>query len=367
MKVIIDNDKKLVFTPSMPITFFDFFTKKCNTKEKFFKLLDEFEDYLLDSYKFCLNWSNEGFDCNEMMESFIRRGLVKENPFNWMLEYKKDKNHFNPFFSIMTGNLNIKNTISSHLEEFYHPVLNMHQIPKVPSDIGDLYNRNIDKKFVCLNARVNNRFYRTAIYTFLKSINALEESNYSYNTRGDFQDYPQIWYEKQHELNQIEEEFGDKLEAIENPSDSPFINSFCNIVTETYFDGNYDDSYRGSFFMSEKVYKPMISCQPFLMVSMPFYLQNMKEYGFKTFSDYWDESYDNCESGVDRLSMICKIIDDLSQKSLQELKEMYIDMIPILEHNFKHTFKLPELYPELSNPRRHELIESKVMKELLES
>jgi len=366
MKLIVDKSRKLLFTPTMPVVFFDFFTKYCNTKEKFYELLDEFEDYLYDSYKFCLNYSNEGFDYYYMMETFVKNEIIEENPFNWMLEYKKDRGHHNPFFSILTGNLNIKKIVPTHLEDFFHPVLNMHYIPEIPTDINYLENRKFTKKFVCFNARIENRFYRSSIFTFLKSINILDDCNYSFNSRGEYSEYPIIWFESKEEREKHESKTGLFNSSIEMPNSIPFTNSFCNIVTETYFDGNYDDSFRGSFFMSEKIYKPMISCQPFIVASSSNYLSQMKELGFKTFDKWWDESYDECENGVERLSKICRVIKKLSEKSIVELREIYLEMIPILHHNFNLTFKLPDLNPDLKNPTADLHIESKVMSKLLE-
>jgi hypothetical protein len=59
----------------------------------------------------------------------------------------------------------------------------------------------------------------------------------------------------------------------------------------------------------------------------------LKECGFKTFSNYWNEDYDNEPNGQLRKERIVTEIKNLLNKSKEELHEMYWDMMPILEHN----------------------------------
>lgn len=104
--------------------------------------------------------------------------------------------------------------------------------------------------------------------------------------------------------------------------------SFCDIVTESRFaqlTGNY----------SEKVFQPMFYKKPFILVAPPKTLSILKQQGFKTFEDYWDESYDNSYEHDRRMFKIFDIIDYIESKSIEELREMYLDMAPILEHNYK--------------------------------
>ena len=55
--------------------------------------------------------------------------------------------------------------------------------------------------------------------------------------------------------------------------------------------------------------------------------------GFKTFSEFWDESYDGHE-GRDRFVKILELIDSLANKSTTELEQMYQGMQDILDHNY---------------------------------
>lgn len=103
---------------------------------------------------------------------------------------------------------------------------------------------------------------------------------------------------------------------------------FCDVVTESRFaqpTANY----------SEKVYRPMFYKKPFIMVGPPHTLQYMQEQGFQTFGDFWDESYDMMEDHESRLFAIFKVIDKINEMSIDQLKEMYSKMLPIVEHNRK--------------------------------
>ena len=64
------------------------------------------------------------------------------------------------------------------------------------------------------------------------------------------------------------------------------------------------------------------------------YLAYLRQMGFRTFTDFWDESYDGYE-GKDRYFKILKLIDTLATKSLQELEYMYLSMQFTLDHNYQ--------------------------------
>jgi hypothetical protein len=95
-----------------------------------------------------------------------------------------------------------------------------------------------------------------------------------------------------------------------------FLNSCIHIVTETSFQNN-------ELFLSEKGLKPIIMYQPFIVFGPISYLKRLKTYGFKTFSDFWDESYDNIEDCKNRLEVLIKLVNDLNKKPIEELNELY--------------------------------------------
>ena len=86
-------------------------------------------------------------------------------------------------------------------------------------------------------------------------------------------------------------------------------------------------------FLTEKLFRPMLYWHPQLVQCTTGTLDYLKQLGFKTFSNYWNEDYDNEPNGKIRTAMIVDEVKKLNNKSLEELHEMYWDMMPILEHN----------------------------------
>ena len=59
---------------------------------------------------------------------------------------------------------------------------------------------------------------------------------------------------------------------------------------------------------------------------------NTASLGYKH-PDYWDESYDSVDDNEEKLNRIMAVVKELSNKPLEELHEMYFDMMPILKNN----------------------------------
>lgn len=122
--------------------------------------------------------------------------------------------------------------------------------------------------------------------------------------------------------------------------------SFCDIVGESRFT-------RPMGNVSEKVFKPICYKKPFVLAAPAKSLVYLKSLGFETFSDFWDESYDNCEHHEERLKKVLTVIDFIDSMSLTELRFMYEKMIPIVDHNFKIASEIVhQFWYDLSN-RKH--------------
>jgi hypothetical protein len=77
----------------------------------------------------------------------------------------------------------------------------------------------------------------------------------------------------------------------------------------------------------------MLLKKPFIVMGPKCFLTHLRQMGFRTFYEYWDENYDGYEP-VQKYKMILKLLDDLSKKPIFELEQMYRDMQPILDHNY---------------------------------
>lgn len=88
-----------------------------------------------------------------------------------------------------------------------------------------------------------------------------------------------------------------------------------------------------TFFPTEKTVRPMLLKKPFIVFGSCNYLEHMRQMGFRTFADFWDEDYDGYE-GADRLHGIQKLIDSIASMSMDQLESMYWDMKYTLDHNY---------------------------------
>jgi hypothetical protein len=98
------------------------------------------------------------------------------------------------------------------------------------------------------------------------------------------------------------------------------------VVAETNWASNYA-------FFTEKTVKPIIARRLFLMVGGKGYLQALRDFGFKTFSDVIDESYDLVDDDLLRFEVVGKVIKWLCAQDQNEILQR---IQPVVEHNFNH-------------------------------
>lgn len=120
-----------------------------------------------------------------------------------------------------------------------------------------------------------------------------------------------------------------------------YFSSFVSLITETHFFNNEDSD--NVLFFTEKIDKVIGVGQPFIIVSVPNYIETLKKLGFKTFDRWWDESYDNITDENKRLDKIVNLVESICKKDDVELQKMYREMIPILKHNQKVSLFLDSL------------------------
>jgi hypothetical protein len=107
------------------------------------------------------------------------------------------------------------------------------------------------------------------------------------------------------------------------------LKSFLCVVTETVFDYPY-------CFITEKTFKTFLNKRPFVILGPPGTLKQIKQLGFKTFDTIIDESYDEIVDPSARLIKVVKIIESISQLSIDEIKKIMLDIQPILDFNHNH-------------------------------
>jgi len=104
-------------------------------------------------------------------------------------------------------------------------------------------------------------------------------------------------------------------------------NFLFELVAETFCTGR-------TFFPTEKSTKPMLLKKPFITMGPKCFLIHLRQMGFQTFHDFWDESYDGHDH-LQRYVKILELIDSLANKTTAELTDLYQAIQPILEHNYQ--------------------------------
>jgi len=212
------------------------------------------------------------------------------------------------------------------------------------------YDTNIipEKLFLMWNRRY--RPHRTELALHLELNNCVDNSYISFPERHvemstvDF--YSQVGpiHEKYPYMDDsLIKRFGDRLPLVldnetdiivmcqdtDNRSRPYYQNSLISIVTET----NYYDS---AISLTEKSFKPMKEKHPFITVGVNGALREIRNLGFKTFNDFWDESYDDILDPVDRMKKLNEIIANISSWTAERKIDFRKAVKPILDYNYQH-------------------------------
>lgn len=124
---------------------------------------------------------------------------------------------------------------------------------------------------------------------------------------------------------------GEIKNASFDPGKEYFANVFCHIVTETLF-------YESTLHLTEKSLRPFVNRRPFILAGPPGSLKYLQSYGFKTFAEFWDESYDDELDPHHRLDKILALVETINEMTLAEMEVMLNKMNDILEYNFQHFY-----------------------------
>ena len=314
---------------------FTFFTSNFKNKVEFFKFMDTYLDYLKTGSTFIFDNSHEFLNFQLKLNDLGNQ----LNPFELILNYINNHNLKNNSIQVWTGNLHIKSNIDNSYKNIVFPKIRFADFPRYCDDINLLTNRTFNKKFICVMGKVREN--RDNLFNFLNESNILTNSYYSYNT---------VWVDTTLPTHYLEDDTFIKSTPIWELS-SHFMKggyeyqskSFVNIVSETFFFNNSkfgDPNGEGVLYFSEKIFKSITMAQPFILLAKSNSLKKLKELGFKTFSDFWDESYDTEENDDIRFKKICNLINHINNFSLSECKDIYEKMIPILKHNYYQSFEI---------------------------
>lgn len=125
----------------------------------------------------------------------------------------------------------------------------------------------------------------------------------------------------------LSEEFGKSHMSLLN-----FYHNFdVEIAVDTWTQGN-------TFFPTEKTIRPILAGKPFIIYGAKHWLKNLRDMGFMTWEDCWDQSYDDY-SGIERWKRMQVLIEDLSSR------DDYLEKaLEIAKYNKKHALKIAKKY-----------------------
>ena len=117
---------------------------------------------------------------------------------------------------------------------------------------------------------------------------------------------------------------------IQHPSNLNLLQYYRDIFVDIVVEPNVSGV---CFLVTEKLWRAILAKRPFIVVSNPNYLNNLKRLGFKTFEDFWSEEYDLYRE-ADRIHSIEPLLIQISAWTTEELSNKLLDMDAILTHNF---------------------------------
>lgn len=235
----------------------------------------------------------------------------------------------------------------------YHPnqLNDLNYVSELPTSADVLSITQRPKHFICLN-RNSQRPHRYYLSLFFEKYKLYDKAIYSllmplhqnnFKKLNDLEEYKSIVLQK----IPLEIDTQNRIQTLEGFHTGNtflkqnYLDSYFNIVTETCFA-------EGQIFFTEKILKPLMCLQPFIVLSSPNYLKKLKELGFKTFDSLWDESYDSIIDNEDRLLKLFEIIKEISEWSLEECEKNYKSVLDICIYNREHLSTFWEI-DEFSN------------------
>ena len=108
--------------------------------------------------------------------------------------------------------------------------------------------------------------------------------------------------------------------------------SLVYVPTETVYFGRRTH-------ITEKTFKAIALEMPFVLMAPAGSLEYLREYGFQTFSDIFDESYDEETDDIRRVEQVIKLLKDLDNLSVQERQQIHRACLPRVEHNYRHFYQ----------------------------
>lgn len=301
--------------------------------------------------KLVLSNSHEAFHhvVNDIYQHIVIRFTIPADQIILLSESADIASHI----KTVSKQLNLPEIKSRWMRRFEYDIQdNMKRMNQFPST---LENKQYDKKFLCFNRRWRGN--RVALVALLYALDLIKYGHVSLGKADDNRDWHSMYYRIKNYMSPSVEGY-ELLEQVEHDlltnqplfyldstdltvnravlnEDTNYLygDTYFSVVTETLF---FEREKPGEYgrFLSEKTFKPVAMNHPFIIVSTPNFLVKFRELGYKSFSPYINEEYDNELDDAKRMMKIAKEIERLSKLSPTELEDFLVAMREICEYNY---------------------------------
>lgn len=227
-------------------------------------------------------------------------------------------------------------------------------------DINYVSNDSTNYKFSALSR--NYHPWRLSLYLYFLENNLLDSFIYSFHNFLPYavnkdisidtvkEDTTKLGYELTTKLNDwidgLPYDLGNRNSKWINEINDAISNSDFHLLIESHLDPylftNFQSS-RGKYniedfspaFPTEKTWRVMLCKRPFIAATTPYFLKGLKQLGFKTFSPFIDESYDNVENNDDRINVLLNEIKRIINLPEDERNYIITQCKDICEHNYQ--------------------------------
>lgn len=206
--------------------------------------------------------------------------------------------------------------------------------------LSEIKPKKANKKFI-ITSKLHDHEYRSIFRAVLRDW--IDEDDTWYNKFGQYSDPNDVILEN-------EEYFFD-------PSFGDPVGASANVIANKYYDDTYISVYVetivpecDSEVVTEKTFVPLAKGHFILPFGYPGIVEDIKSYGF-ILPEWIDYSYDTVQNDIVRMNIFCASLKKLRQLSLDELRKLHENDIPILKHNrdIIRNWKYDSLYEKVKD------------------
>jgi hypothetical protein len=303
---------------------------------------------------------NPNLYCNDQEPLNYLQYVGAANTLTWNAEFEQEFNKHNldwPDYNLRINPFNIYDySLLLHSEQRSSEVLKYQSNFFIPvyywshaiiskdwfryAEHQEQSNHSYLKDFLIYNrAWSGTREYRIKFVDLLIKYNLIDQCKTTFNPVD-----PEVHtsYKQHNFLNSAWEPTNDDLEKYFNTTTASACSSAdfnledynatrFEVVLETLF----DDS---RLHLTEKSLRPIACGQPFLLVATHGSLEYLRSYGFQTFNEIIDESYDLIEDPLQRLTAIVQEMSRISSWTESEKQYNLVKLQKISQYNRQHFF-----------------------------